>query len=105
MTIRSQGKNTLRNPLIAPPIALPEAPRSKLGPGWRRPASQLSPRDQFAGAQIEPLPNAQAQSARSNAASLSPVRVNRSTGTNSRTIDRDALIAQQDSDSNYGEFQ
>jgi hypothetical protein len=52
-----------------------------------------------------PLPNAQAQSARSNAAAFTPTQISRMDGTNARVLDRDSLIAQQDSISNYGRTQ
>lgn len=105
MTIRSAQKDNLRNPLIPAPLALPSEPRHKRGPGWVRPAAQLAVRDQFAGAQQVPLPNAQAQSARSNAAAFTPTQISRMDGTNARVLDRDSLIAQQDSISNYGRTQ
>lgn len=85
MSIRIAGTIT-RNPAQQRPLALPERRDRKLGPGTLR-----TPADITGPPRFTPLINAQAQSARSNAATFAPQSINRLDALRSRVIDRASI--------------
>jgi hypothetical protein len=86
MPTRSTNSAASNNPAQRRPRSLPEQRERKLGPGTLR-----TPADTAGPSQQVPLPNAQAQSARSNAASFAPPNIARADSTNARVIDRDSI--------------